>query len=219
MSPQELLAEIADAAMIPSCDPIGNAWLLEEVERQHLEALLDADTKALATKVLQPAMRVRPHHVLMGAGPGWRPEDMSALQDAAGSAFRSHIYHGTRRSRLVTIFREGLVTARKRKRWSQPGIDAHARSGVFFTECWRGATNWVGETRLDRTGRQGGVLIRVPRAGLTIEPDTLASWPGCLVVRQSPVAIGQAEVMLPPFSATQPWIRLSEAAGGSSSRG
>ena len=49
----------------------------------------------------------------------------------------SYLYHGTLRSRLVGILRDGLIPAKRPKSWGQEDLKGHAATVVFFERNWR----------------------------------------------------------------------------------
>jgi hypothetical protein len=132
------------------------------------------------------------------------------LRAIAGEPSFSFLYHGTLCSRLLGIARDGLIPAKRRKKW--PGVDVteHAATGVFFERDWRRAANWVGTAAYNEDLLPTkGAVVRVPSQGLSFEDDVRSA--GALVVRQDRIPIDQAEVMLFPFTVNGEWMPLSTA--------
>jgi hypothetical protein len=193
-------------------DPEGNEALLTEARRRGSEGLLEAQLLRLVDATL--GSRVAPRmedHVFSPPDPEFEAAHRS-LRCAVGDAACKYLFHGTLKSRLASIQREGLIPARRAKNWGRQEYSANAASGVFFTIDWRRATNWVGASAYNANGTPvKGAVIRLPAAGLPTEDDKFAASGGSVFVRLPVVTTKQAEVLLPPFSVTQPWVPLAEA--------
>lgn len=208
----ELLAECVNAAEFPMHDPQGNEALLAEVRRRGSEALFDAQSLRLLEATLGSRATVRMEdHAFSPLDPEFETAHR-LLQNVLGGAARKYLFHGTLKSRLTSIQREGHIPARRAKNWGRQEYTANAASGVFFTTGWRRATDWVGASAFNANGAPvKGAIIRLPAAGLPAENDRFAASGGSVVVRLSIVSTEQAEVLLPPFSVTQPWVPLADA--------
>jgi hypothetical protein len=132
------------------------------------------------------------------------------LRTMVGEPHVSFLYHGTLRSRLVGIAKEGLIPARRPKTWPNPGVTEHAATGVFFERDWRKASHWVGIAAYDENGLPTkGAIVRVPIGSLLVENDLRSQ--GSLVVRQDSIPVDDAEILLFPFTVTGQWMPLMAA--------
>lgn len=208
----ELLAECLSAAEFPAYDPEGNDALLAEVRRRGFEGLLEAQLLQLVEATLGSRMPLRlADHVLSAPDPAFEAA-RQLLQVAVGDAACRYLFHGTLKSRLSSIQREGLIPARRAKSWGRQEYSANAASGVFFTIDWRRATNWVGPSAYDAKGIPvKGAVIRLPAVGVPTAEDKFSTSGGSVVVRLPVVSTKQADVLLPPFSIKQPWLPINEA--------
>lgn len=163
----ELLAECVNAAEFPMHDPQGNEALLAEARRRGSEALLDAEWLRLVEATLGSRATARMEdHAFRALDPEFETAH-HLLQNALGDAARKYLFHGTLKSRLTSIHREGLIPARRAKNWGRQEYTANAASGVFFTTDWRRATDWVGASAYNANGApMKGAIIRLPAAGL-----------------------------------------------------
>ena len=119
--------------------------------------------------------------------------------------FPSFLYHGTIFGNLSEIRRDGLVPGAAPV-WKRSAVlRALGDHYVFFSDTWRGAVFWAdAASRTRRATDTRPVVIRIPRAGLSAEPDPSGILPGCFMVR-SGVAISKAEVFEGPHKGYPTW--------------
>ncbi|BCB21154.1 hypothetical protein [Bosea sp. ANAM02] len=206
LADDELITECVLAADDPSHDIDGNAALLEEARQrcaygrlgdeflQMLDVVLGRSESAIVCDALSPREAVT--KALQGLRRGTVPR-------------RTHLFHGTLKSRLVGIAREGLAPGRHAKNWRFEMSSEHTASGVFFTETWRQANNWMLMRANGDPAR--GAILRLPSDGLFPVKDEFARGSGNLVVRGQTVDVSNAEVLLHPFTVTNSWLTLSQA--------
>jgi hypothetical protein len=212
LSTEQLFVECADASDYITIDQEGNLALLEEAERRMKQGDLEIPKYELIRAALSISREDRAHvsiSIAMQPTHAWHGYHR-ALKAAAGERRLKYLYHGTLRSRLISIARDGLIPAKRPKRWGQPGITEHASSGVFFERNWRRASNWVGAAAADENMRPvKGAIIRVPVGSLIVENDERSA--ESLVVRQGKISVESAQVRLYPFTALAEWMSLPEA--------
>lgn len=212
LSTEELFIECADASDYITTDQEGNLALLSEAERRTKHGELEMSKFELIRAALAISRDDRAHvsiAIAMQPTHAWHGHQQ-ALQAAAGRREMKYLYHGTLRSRLIGISRDGLIPAKRPKSWGQEGITEHAASGVFFERNWRRASHWVGAAAVDKDMRPTkGAVIRIPVGNLVIENDHRSK--GSLVVRQGSIPVDKAEVLLFPFTVTKQWIPLQGA--------
>lgn len=211
LSTDQLFIECADASEYIASDREGNLALLDEAERRMKQGELEVSRFELIHAALAISRDDRDHisiFIAMQPTHAWHGYQR-ALRAAAGKQELKYLYHGTLRSRLIGIARDGLRPAKRPKKWGQSGITAHAASGVFFERNWRRASNWVGAAAVDHTMRPvKGAIIRIPVGDMLVENDQRSA--GSLVVRQDQISVKDAHVRLYPFTAVVEWMPLSE---------
>lgn len=211
LSTEQLFIECADASEYVTTDQQGNLALLDEAERRMNQGELETSKFELIRAALAISRDDRAHisiSIAMQPTHAWHGHQR-ALRAAVGKQELKYLYHGTLRSRLIGIARDGLIPAKRRKKWGQQGITEHAASGVFFERNWRRASNWVGAAAADETMRPvKGAIIRVPVGDMLVENDMRSA--GSLVVRQDQISVKDAHVRLYPFTAVVEWMSLSE---------
>lgn len=209
LTAEALTAECVAAANSPACDPEGNLALLKEARRRKASGAFDDQLLQMLEVALSPeSVNLR---VLAALG-DHDAKLMSALEGLRGRVAATrpeYLFHGTLKSRLIGISREGLLPAKHPKDWGPEVSSEHLASGVFFSADWRPATDWM----LFRANGQSakGAVLRLPAAGLKPEKDEFATSPGCFIVRGRAVDASRAHVLLAPFAATNKWLTLSEA--------
>lgn len=203
----ELVAECLDAGEAPFIDKEGSAALLAEVSRRKATGELSSEAAASCIALLETVLALT-----FGNGAEKSRALAAELRQAWDLPSPRYVYHGTLASRLSGIAKEGLIPRRKSKRWGMAGVDDHASQGVYFTLQWRQAVFWLGASSYDSEGRPvRGAVVRVPRAGLPLQPDRLALAPGAVVARLPVVPVAEAEVMLFPFTVGSQWLPLPTA--------
>jgi hypothetical protein len=212
LSIDQLLAECADASAYATSDPEGSVALLEEARRRTDEGDLEPSKFALVRAALEICCDIsgmKAMAVTMQPSHPWHMHK-HALRTMVGEQPLSFLYHGTLRSRLNGIARDGLIPAKRPKRWFQKGVTEHAATGVFFERNWRRASHWVGAAAVDKDMRPTkGAVIRIPVGDLAIERDLRSL--GSLIVRQVCIPVDEAAVLLFPFTVTKQWIPLQRA--------
>lgn len=210
LSTEQLFVECAEASEYVTTDQVGNLALLEEAERRMKQGELETAKFELIRAALAISRDDRAHVSISIAMPthAWHGHQR-ALRTAAGKQEVKYLYHGTLRSRLIGIARDGLIPAKRPKKWGQQGITEHAGSGVFFERNWRRASHWVGAAAADETMRPvKGAIIRIPVGDLVVEDDKRSA--GAFVVRQNQISVEEAQVRLYPFTVLAEWLPLSE---------
>lgn len=207
-----LLLECSDASALPATDLDGTVALLDEAKRRSEVGELHSSQFDVIKAALEPcrtysAMQIGSfalmptHH--------WHGK-RRALREMAGERPLSFLYHGTLRSRLLGISREGLIPAKRSKKWGTPGVTEHAGTGVFFEGNWRKASHWVGAAAYDENGKPvKGAIVRIPVSNLVVEADIRSQ--GSLVVRRDRIPVDEAEVLLFPLTVTGKWTPLLAA--------
>ena len=105
---------------------------------------------------------------------------------------------------------EGLIPAKRSKKWGTPGVTEHAGTGVFFEGNWRKASHWVGAAAYDENGKPvKGAVVRIPVSNLVVEADIRSQ--GSLEVRRDRIPVDEAEVLLFPLTVTGKWTPLLAA--------
>lgn len=206
LADDDLITECVLAATDPTHDIEGNAALLQEVRQRRASGRLDDEFLQMLDVVLG-----RPAKVMVRDALSPREAVTEALQGLRRVTVprRTYLFHGTLKSRLGRIAREGLAPGRHAMNWRFDMSSEHTASGVFFTETWRQANNWM----LMRANGDPirGAILRLPSDGLFPVKDESARGSGNLVVRGQTVDVSNAEVLLQPFTVTNSWVTLSEA--------
>lgn len=206
MANDELMAECVEAAANPTHDPEGNQALVEEARWRGSNRALEPELVQMIEAALPP-ISVRKMILAKSTGSCSRSTGLLlALRAKVAARRHQYLFHGTLKSRLVNIAREGLIPARHPKSWGQKSYMEHAASGVFFTVNWRSAANWIGASTF-----VNGAIIRLPAAGLEVEEDRVATSPDCVVARGQAVDVTDAQVLLHPYTVTSSWVTLSKA--------
>jgi hypothetical protein len=207
LSTKQLFLECADASEYVTTDQEGNLYLLDEAERRMKQGKLEMSkfeliSAALDRHSLSIDIAMEPSHVWHG--------HQRALRAAAGAHEMDYLYHGTLRSRLIGILRDGLIPAKRPKSWGQEDLTDHAATGVFFERNWRRASHWVGVAAADETVRPvKGAIVHIPVGNLVVENDKRSA--GSLVVRQAQISVKFAHVRLYPFTVAAQWMSLPDA--------
>jgi hypothetical protein len=210
LSVDELLVECANAADNVSTDREGSIALLDEAKRRLEIGELDPAKFELVSAVLKICRNLSFMDIVFFSGHSpthpWQRQ-RQALRVLVGEQPLDFVYHGTLRSRLLSIARDGLIPAKRPKRWFQTGVTEHAATGVFFERNWRRALRWVGPAAYDKDlGPVKGAIIRVPVADLIVEKDIRSE--GSLVIRQDRIPLHEADVLLFPFTVTARWMPI-----------
>jgi hypothetical protein len=212
LSLNQLMAECAEASALPAIDLDGCVALLEEARRRAELGELEPLRFEVVKAALEPC-RIYPADnifvLLLEESHPWH-RHRQALRQMVGEAPPKFLYHGTLRSRLGSIAREGLIPAKRRKHWPGRGLTEHAASGVFFETRWRDAKRWVGAAAYDDAKMPTkGAIIRLDASNLEIETDVRSG--GAVVVRRDRIPVDGTAVLLFPLSVTQAWVPIAEA--------
>jgi hypothetical protein len=152
LSIEQLLAECADASAYVTSDLEGSVALLEESKRRMEEGILEPSKFELVRAALEICCDVagmKAMAVTMQPSHPWHGHKR-ALRTMVGEQPLLFLCHGTLRSRLAGIARDGLIPAKRPKKWYQTGVTEHAATGVFFERSWRRASHWVGAAAVDK---------------------------------------------------------------------
>jgi hypothetical protein len=129
LSVDELVVECADAADYVSTDQEGNLALLDEARRRLEIGELDPARYELVSTVLKICRNLSGMDIvfLTSHSPThpWQRQ-RQALRVLVGEQPLDFLHHGTRQSRLLSIARDGLIPAKRPKRWFQRGVTEHA---------------------------------------------------------------------------------------------
>lgn len=209
----ELLVELADALANPTFD---NRDRKEHFDR--LEAAM-----AYAPDDLRETLEQVRRQLADDIRRNWfdfLAQDFGPSREQMVTALAGHIrhggylYHGTIYRNLERIAEDGLIPDARRV-WQDVQVDRSALDApVFFETTWRGATDWAIAAAARARGPKGSrsrqpVVLRVPRAGLTINKDPLSAKPGSVWVK-GPVSVSGAGVLGEPFSGFPSWKPLAE---------
>jgi hypothetical protein len=209
----ELLAECVDIldapAYGPSVEPI-HLTLLEQAIASG-EAADDEDVLQclyLALRSLTFAQRTHFGTTIRLRQANRLPGDLRAMLNHY--RFPSFLYHGTIFGNLSEIRRDGLSPGANAV-WKRSAVlRGLGDNFVFLTDTWRGAVFWAeAASKTRRATDTRPVVIRIPRAGLSAEPDPSGILPGCFMV-PSEVAVTQAEVFLGPLKGYPSWKPLAQ---------
>jgi len=214
-----LLEECADAMSRAATDNACRDQHLRAIE----EALNHGEVDAACTELLlrvasQMKAEVDVDPLQLAVMPRTESAELSSLLYAElhKRGFAGHVYHGTVLGRLSGIAKYGMLPSGGPSAWKgHEHLIDHRASAVFFAPTWRAAAGWAEITHLKSRGPKNGrsrraVVLRLSRAGLRLEADTLAASPGCLAVRDS-VDTSRAEVFLGPLQGWPRWVDLDEA--------
>lgn len=209
LTAEALAAECIAAANFPTFDLEGNEALLAEAHRRRTTTLFDDQFLQMLDVALSPENTNWQTRAPFGWTNDALERAISGLRNRVTVTEPKYLFHATLKSRLGSICRHGLVAAKHPKDWGPEVSTEHLSSGVFFSVDWRTATDWV----LFRTSAQlaKGAIIRLQTADLQPEKDETARRPGCFIVRKQVIDVGQAQVLLAPFSVTTEWLTLPEA--------
>jgi hypothetical protein len=220
----EFLQECADALTVP-------AWDWRERNR-HLEVLqhhLSAPSTPPQEADLLQEVKTEFERQLVLSNPMHAPLLGSCrclvvrLQTvAAANGGRQYLYHGTVYGRVKAIAKAGLRPGAKPV-WREDGLRGYSDEAVFFSITWRGAAQWAEIAHLHSRGPRAGiarkpVVIRVPAATISAEPDTRAAAPGCVMVR-GVVDVGAADVLRGDLKGYPSWEPLRRTAFGAYTAG
>jgi hypothetical protein len=204
LSHEDFLAECYYASVYAGYDPQSPPRLREELLRRWA---------VLANPIFDPVERLLAHtleeaqrHPLERSG----PDGAALAQVALHTDADKYMYHATHRSKLNQILTRGLKRNEKPRNWRYLDINAHATSGIFFTDDWRSAMNWLPYTG-DHEQPTKSCIIRLERSGHHVEKDPLAAFPGALVVRVPAISCDTASVRLYPFSIDEEWLSIAAA--------
>ena len=207
LSVDRLITECHYAGVYSLTDQCGSKLLLAEVERRVKAGELDGALGVDLVYLLEWASSRRIVDIF--SDPDKQAEQVLARLKTLSDD--EYLYHGTLRSRLVGIMRDGLIPGKRPKNWGTEAVNIHASKGVYFTDDWRGAANWVGFSAYVDDRPLKGCIIRIPRSGHHVEKDRLASAPGCLLVPEDRVSTDDASVLFFPFSVDNTWLHIQEA--------
>ena len=184
----ETLSECYDALLSPTLEG--------DLRDPHVQVLIETLTAA----ELAPSLRSILEQALCEFQKGpVHPLDTEARETCAKLASRlaawmkeanvpRFVYHGTIYGRLSSIQRYGLVPGANPV-WKERYVSRqHCDGAVFFELTWRSALNWAMSAHSSSRGPRKGrhrtpVVLRLPMAGLALEPDPKAITPLSCMVR------------------------------------
>ncbi|QFT65422.1 hypothetical protein FIU93_01435 [Labrenzia sp. THAF35] len=214
----ELLAELSDALLVPSLD---NCDRFEHIDQ--IDSVLSSTSSNLHGLLLTVRKQLIEDSQ---RDPMWFAIDENRdLRLQLVQSLRAHmtgsgcLYHGTVRGRLAKIFNTGLDPEAKRV-WRDTDVDrSTVGEGVFFDTTWRGATSWAYIASSRSRGPKNSwsrkpVILRLLRGDHAVEPDPLATAPGCVFIK-GVVSVEGAEVLLEPFSGFPRWVPIEQCLGAS----
>jgi hypothetical protein len=211
----ELLDECADALSVPTWDGKSRAVHLSFIE----EFITRDTTPDIIRGLLNSAaaiFREQQKMDFMSLSKMTAGKELAALiQSKMDCSLPRFIYHGTIFGRLTDITKDGILLPGKVPVWKDQHVPRQfAGSAVFLTMAWRGAMLWAEAAHYRARGRREGLhrtpaVLRLAASGLAIEPDPVAKYPGCVMVK-GPVPVKRAEVIVGRVQGFPKWKPLTD---------